>query len=560
MRRGMGGRLVMCTWLAKDVIDACEGHRRKMSDHHSEEELFAQLQLALVPASASLPTFNVRDAYWEFLDRALHFNMPVVFSCRCSGGCGHRNGTVHRPPLIPMIEPFPRVPTNSPFKVRENTNSLCVMCFDDIASNHKTLDLETQLPTAIACPRNHLICRGCLDHLIVERCNTVLHTPSAPSQIDCPACLAARALSRFGFDRYGQIVSSTTVVASYTQEQLKHACGGASDAALQLLESVAQADEKLAAMSESEQITNGNTDCYLCPKCKFGPVAHQACSDLVSHHGSHGVSNKCPKCGFLGSSISEWIQIAEPRAPAFTAQRHRHRQDPEYPTARGFIWPHLEHRHWRDFDTITSVWPVEERWRPPTNGFQIAPTLRHPAIDLHIDAPFQIHLDPSYWDAPIRRLMQAALRAAQAADATPLALAPASAFSTLAISDGSEQTHAVSSHRTNQDARQLSLFLQESHRCLRVTNVDHVHTISHRRVRVCEECALLPLANFQRRTQKYRTVSEWEVQLFMRLFEKAMAAPIHFVSTRMAIGAETEGMQRQWDMRHGKQIARTLVV
>jgi hypothetical protein len=226
------------------------------------------------------------------------------------------------------------------------------------------------------------------------------------------------------------------------------------------------------------------------------------------------------------------------------------------------------------------MWPAEEIWRHRVNGFRFAPqfetaTTRRPAVDIHIEAPFQIHLDPSYWDAPIRRLMQAALRAAQAADATPLAVAPAaSAFSTLAISDGSEQAHAGSSRRTNQDTRQLSLVLQESRRCLRVTNVDHVHTISHRRVRDCEEAALLPLAIFQRRTQKYRTVSEWEVQLFMRLFEKVMAAPIHFVSTRihfvstrihfvstrMAIGAETEGMQRQWDMRHGKQIARTLVV
>jgi hypothetical protein len=534
-----------------------------MSDNHSEEELFAQLQLALVPASTSLPTFNIRDAYWEFLDRTLHFTMPVVFSYRS----GHRNVTVRQPPLIPMIEHVPRIPSDSHFKVRENTNSLCVMCFDDMASNDKTLDLETQSPraTAIACPRNHLICRCCLDHLIVERCNTVLHTPSTPSQIDCPACLGERAMSRFGFDRNGQIVSSTSVVASYTQEQLKHACGGASETALELLESVAQSDAKLSAMSESEQITNGNTDCYLCPKCKFGPVAHQACSDLMSHHGSQGVSNKCPKCGFLGSCISEWIQIAEPRAPALTTQRHRHRHDPAYPTARGFRLPHLEHRH-----IITSMWPVEERWRPPTNGFQFAPEFelarwRRPAIDIHIEAPFQIRLDPSYWDAPIRRLMLAALRAAQAADATPLALAPASAFSTLAFSDGSEQAHAGSSRRTNQDARQLSLVLQESHRCLRVTNVDHcyhVHTINHRRMRDCEDAALLPLANFQRITQKCQTPPEWEVQLFMRLFDKAMAARIHIASTRMAIGngAETEGMGRQWDMRRGKQIARTRVV
>jgi hypothetical protein len=81
-------------------------------------------------------------------------------------------------------------------------------------------------------------------------------------------------------------------------------------------------------------------------------------------------------------------------------------------------------------------------------------------------------------------------------------------------------------------------------------------------MRDCEDAALLPLANFQRITQKCETPSVWEVQLFMRLFDKAVAARIHFASTRMAIGngAETEGMERQWDMRRGKQIARAQVV
>ena len=70
---------------------------------------------------------------------------------------------------------------------------------------------------------------------------------------------------------------------------------------------VAAADQSLAALSEDEQISKGNTDCYRCPKCQFGPVAHRACSNLALHHGSGGISNKCPKCGFFGRDISEWI-------------------------------------------------------------------------------------------------------------------------------------------------------------------------------------------------------------------------------------------------------------
>ena len=104
-----------------------------------------------------------------------------------------------------VIEPVPRVPSNSPFKVLINMNRLCVMYFDVNVSNVKTLDLETQFDTAIVCPRNNLICRVCLYHLIDERCNTELRTSSTPSPIVCPARLAARALSRFGFVCYGVI-------------------------------------------------------------------------------------------------------------------------------------------------------------------------------------------------------------------------------------------------------------------------------------------------------------------------------------------------------------------
>jgi len=70
---------------------------------------------------------------------------------------------------------------------------------------------------------------------------------------------------------------------------------------------VAAADQALAALSEDEQISKGNTDCYRCPKCQFGPVAHRACSNLATHHESGGINNKCPKCGFFGRDISEWI-------------------------------------------------------------------------------------------------------------------------------------------------------------------------------------------------------------------------------------------------------------
>ena len=51
-------------------------------------------------------------------------------------------------------------------------------------------------------------------------------------------------------------------------------------------------------------------DAYQCRRCGFGPVVHQACSDLRAHHGqqvgSSKISNACPKCGWFSAQLSHW--------------------------------------------------------------------------------------------------------------------------------------------------------------------------------------------------------------------------------------------------------------
>ena len=562
-----------------------------MSDNHSEEEFVAQLQLALLPAASasdSFPAFRIQDAYWEFLNRALLHNLPRNFNdqqstigdrhqqCMC-GRCGSRNRDAFAPWSV-AVAPPPRYRPMRPaeffpnpygdaifpegFRVEpEKPSNRCVMCFDDLKSpdldaqfpidddgrgpsvlsdetqmvcrsSGSCLDPHAGLPSGIACPRNHLICRGCLDNLIVDRCSTVLHTPSTPSQIDCPSCQAARALSHM------MLKPNVGSVASYTSEQLRHACGGASEQALELLTSVALADEKLATMSESEQLTTGNTDCYLCPKCKFGPVAHQACADLRAHHGSQGVSNKCPKCGFLGSNITEWIQIAEPRTST-PATRPR----------RG--------RGGAAFDIITSLWPIEdfvERWRPQRNTFQrndwreererSRPGFR----DLEAAAvptfmtPFHFQVEPSFWDGVMRRLMQTAWAA------NDRSTAPASTFSRLAIGDGSEAcgsntaADAGSAHAASSDALQLSL-VHKSHHCLRVQCAHDAQTFRQWSALACIDTALhLPPApaNYGMRLGR-------DAALCLRLFEKAFLASINSINSRLAIenGSQTDGEDTQ---------------
>jgi hypothetical protein len=147
--------------------------------------------------------------------------------------------------------------------------------------------------------------------LVITCCTHPALLPKSTDTVQ-PVWLRGLYIGGLGFDRFSQRRSSTIVTPSFTDDQLKRACGGASERALQLLGSVADADEKLAALPEIKQITHGNTDCYLCPKCKFGPIAHLACDDLRAHHGCQGVSNMPQvRQGFLSRHISEWIRIAE---------------------------------------------------------------------------------------------------------------------------------------------------------------------------------------------------------------------------------------------------------
>jgi hypothetical protein len=227
--------------------------------------------------------------------------------------------------------------------------------------------------------------------------------------------------------------SEPVQVETYSDHQLRHACGGASQQALDLLASVAEADQNLAALPEEEQITNGNTDCYLCPECKFGPVAHQACADLRAHHDHGGVSNKCPKCGFLGSSISEWIQISAPRPSAID---HRFAFHDNLHHLGGLIEMRnrLAHDNLHHLGGLTELrnrlahaarntWANWADERSYFNGEFLRGDLGQPGTGpVYVIADFGLEvrstdLEASYWDAALRRLTQTAMLAAAGSNA-----------------------------------------------------------------------------------------------------------------------------------------------
>jgi len=515
-----------------------------MPHNNSEEDLLAQLHFAMVPASASVATFNVRDVYWEFLDRSLHFTFPVWIPCRCAycefridGTCSSRNETVFQPfqPRRNRFQPLmigfqPRITSYEP----ESPTSRCIICFDLIAPSIETVEVASQLPSGICCPRNHVICRGCLNDLIIEHCSTVLHTPSTPSRVRCPACQAQ-------FHPLMQRDSSTVAVPSYTEEQLKNACGGACSNALQLLDSVAQADKQLQAMSDSDQILNGNTDCYLCPKCKFGPVAHRACSDLVVHHGTDGVSNSCPKCGFLGCDITDWIQIAKPRASVLS-----HRRPSAFHEAMQMM-PRIYER------SRINNWTIYER--AIVNGHQAIARECSEVPSSPSSTQLLYDLHTCYWDGRARRLLQTAWRAAGAVAADIVSVVPASTFLTLANGDGSEE-YAAQEHLHGGSRSHLWPMSQESHRCLRVTCASSACSTS--------QCSLLEFlhspalphhTNCPGRRRKCQSLPTVNVRLLIRLFEMALAASVDYIKPRMSIKycAEADGMNWQLESRREKQ-------
>lgn len=157
------------------------------------------------------------------------------------------------------------------YKKKLKLHSTCPICQDD---DH---DTSSQL---LRCVQNHPIHRRCLDSLIEHQCKKVLAVPSESSLIGCPVCKSI-----------------------FTQQQLSH---GTSRKILDLLKKVSESDVALSKLDPEEQVKTGNKDCYMCPKCNFGPVAHTACSDLSAHDGHRGISNKCPKCLFFVTSISKW--------------------------------------------------------------------------------------------------------------------------------------------------------------------------------------------------------------------------------------------------------------
>lgn len=69
---------------------------------------------------------------------------------------------------------------------------------------------------------------------------------------------------------------------------------------------------QVLSLEELNEVAAAMEDPRQCGRCGFGPVDHRGCSDLSAHHGEvsipggAAISNRCPRCGWFVSVLSEW--------------------------------------------------------------------------------------------------------------------------------------------------------------------------------------------------------------------------------------------------------------
>merc|ERR1719473_1491283 len=75
-----------------------------------------------------------------------------------------------------------------------------------------------------------------------------------------------------------------------------------------------QLRENLPGISQellARQLRDALPGARQCGRCGFGPVLHERCSNLRTHHGDTRpgggrISNACRQCGWFASNIAEW--------------------------------------------------------------------------------------------------------------------------------------------------------------------------------------------------------------------------------------------------------------
>ena len=151
-------------------------------------------------------------------------------------------------------------------------NKRCECCFNIVDASFKE------------CTSGHRMCSSCLNSwckVLVEKKNKV------PQQVECCA--------QGGCDGY--IEWSDVSSTEHGMELLKERHV---QEFIPLIADILSKNDKDALLLKLPFMkSDGKSYAAMCPNCGYGPLLHDRCDDLVTHHGENLIDNSCPNCGTL---------------------------------------------------------------------------------------------------------------------------------------------------------------------------------------------------------------------------------------------------------------------
>lgn len=154
---------------------------------------------------------------------------------------------------------------------KANTQATRVVCFCD-SDNY------------FECERGHVMCLSCIDNYCRDRLFGESLDVYCQSITGCSCLVPPHILLKCGRGKsmYDERVHRRTLDRLLEWPSLQH-----------------------VHMRLRYLVRDGTFRAYSCPKCRFGPMEHTHCSDLVEHHGRNRTDNSCPQCGHRVRDVSE---------------------------------------------------------------------------------------------------------------------------------------------------------------------------------------------------------------------------------------------------------------
>ena len=148
----------------------------------------------------------------------------------------------------------------------------------------------------VECSNGHVVCKTCINSQCLNLNNSLNHVPD--NKIQC--CSMHECDGYYHAFEIGQTVEGQKMLNEYYVTKFKTILY---DYFTKF--TLHEIEKNLHFLNSS-----GSFKALQCPVCKYGPILHANCDDLLSHHNQHlhsdvYVNNKCPNCGHLSVNVSQ---------------------------------------------------------------------------------------------------------------------------------------------------------------------------------------------------------------------------------------------------------------